>query len=60
MSLGKCSMFVGPLCVVCQVVEYSVQHLCIPHRGIDRYQRWVSGEAASHVESFPSASSRGT
>jgi hypothetical protein len=42
--------------VVCPVLDDSVQHLCISHLEIDRYQSSARGEAASGVESFLSAS----
>ena len=49
-------MSVGQVSVVCPVLDYSVQHLSIPHQEIDRYQRLARGEAGSGVESFLSAS----
>ena len=49
-------MSVGQESVVCPVLDDSVQHLCISHLEIDRYQSSVRGEAASGVESFLSAS----
>ena len=41
---------------VCPVLSDSVQHLCISHLEIDRYQSSARGEAGSGVGSFLSAS----
>ena len=41
---------------MCPVLDDSVQHLCILHLEIDRYQRLARGEAGSGVEIFLSAS----
>ena len=49
-------MSVGEESVVCPVLDDSVQHLCILHLEIDRYQRLARGEAGSGGESFLSAS----
>ena len=49
-------MSVGQESEVCPVLGDSVQHLCISHLEIDRYQRLARGEAESGVESFLSAS----
>ena len=49
-------MSVGEESVLRQVLDDSVQNLCISHLEIDRYQRLARGEAASEVESFLSAS----
>ena len=49
-------MSVGEESVVCPVLDDSVQHLCISHLEIDRYQSSARGEAGSGVESFLSAS----
>ena len=49
-------MSVSQESVVCPVLDDSVQHLCISHLEIDRYQRLARGEAGSGVESFLSAS----
>ena len=49
-------MSVGQESVVCPVLDDSVQHLCISHLEIDRYQSSARGEAGSGVESFLSAS----
>ena len=44
-SPGKCSMSVGQESEVCPVLGDSVQHLCISHLEIDRYQRLARREA---------------
>ena len=49
-------MSVGQESVVCPVLDDSVQHLCISHLEIDRYQSSARGEAGSGVGSFLSAS----
>ena len=49
-------MSVGQESVVCPVLDDSVQHLCIAHLEIDRYQSSARGEAGSGVGSFLSAS----
>ena len=49
-------MSVGQESVVCPVLDDSVQHLCILHLEIDRYQSSARGEAGSGGGSFLSAS----